>query len=168
MVTLAHQTKRGPANRPSQRTSAATLHAEVAEALERLSQHLVAHTSCGMMSAEPSPAVPASAQEDVRFFGQVAASWADVPDGALPHTGAGFGSAVVVEDLDLGVRETFILMTGALLDIDGGQVSLASPIGQALLGAEEGDIVSVQTPHRLRKMRVVDVRTLQRRIADAA
>ena len=102
------------------------------------------------------------------FFGQVAAAWADVPEGSLPSTGAGFGSEVVVEDLDQCVRETLTLMTGAHLDIDGGQVSLASPIGQALLGAEEGDIVSVQTPHRLRRLRVVEVHTLQSRIEDAA
>jgi hypothetical protein len=169
MVSLAERTKKH-INGVSREASTATLHDEVAEVLERLSRLLVAHASRDVLAVEPGPAAPTirAAQEDVRFFGQVAAAWADVPDGALPHTGAGFASAVVVEDLDQGVRETFTLMTGALLDIDDGQVSLASPIGQALLGAEEGDVVSVQTPHRLRRLRVVEVRTLQSRIADAA
>jgi hypothetical protein len=169
MVGLAQQTKNEPANGAPQGAATTTLHEEVTEALERFSQLLVAHTSRDVMAAEPGSAAPAimAAQEAVRFFGQVAAAWADVPDGALPSTGAGFGSAVVVEDLDHGVRETFTLMTGALLDIDGGHVSLGSPIGQALLGVEESDIVSVQTPHRLRRLRVVEVRTLQSRIADA-
>ena len=170
MVRAAQRTKIDPARGVSQGAPWTTLHEEVAEALERLSQLLVTHASRDVMTAEPRPAAPTieAAQEAVRFFGQVAAAWADVPDGALPPTGAGFGSAVVVEDVDQGVRETFTLMTGALLDLDGGQVSLASPIGQALLGAEEGDIVSVQTPHRLRRLRVVEVRTLQSRIAEAA
>ncbi|MGH7465862.1 MAG: GreA/GreB family elongation factor, partial [Longimicrobiales bacterium] len=161
MVRLAQRTKKSTVDGVSHGAPTAALHDEVAEALERLSQLLVSHTSRDVMAVEPGPEEPtlAAAQEAVRFLGQVAAAWADVPDGALPATGAGFGSAVVVEDLDEGVRETFTLMTGAFLDIDGGQVSLASPIGQALLGAEAGDIVSVQTPHRLRRLRVIDVRT---------
>lgn len=170
MVKFAQRTKDHAVNGVSRRAPTISLHDEVSEALERLSQLLVAHASRDAMAVESGPAGPTivAAQEDVRFFGQVAAAWADVPDGALPPHGAGFGSDVVVEDLDQGVRETFTLMTGALLDIDGGQVSLASPIGQALLGVEEGDIVSVQTPHRMRRLRVVNVRTLQSRIADAA
>ena len=169
MVRLAQRADNDPANAASQGAATTTLHEEVAEALERLTR-ILGNTSRDVMTAEPGPAAPTimAAQEAVRFFRQVAAAWADVPDGALPAAGAGFGSAVIVEDLDQGVRETFTLMTGALLDIDEGQVSLASPIGQALLGAAEGDFVSVQTPHRLRRMRVVEVRTLKSRIADAA
>lgn len=169
MVELAQRMRHDPVS-GAHEAQATTLREEVAEALERLSQLLVVHASHDVMTAEPGPAAPAvvAAQEAVRFFGQVAAAWGDVPEGALPATGAGFGSAVIVEDLDEGVRETFTLMTGALLDIDGGQVSLASPIGQALLGAEEGDIVTVQTPHRVRRLHVVEVRTLQSRIADVA
>lgn len=170
MARLAQRTNNDPVSGASQGATWTTLHEEVTKALERLSQLLVTHTSRNVMTAEPDPAAPTirAAQEAVRFFGQVAAAWADVPDGALPPTGAGFGSAVVVEDVDQGVHETFTLMTGALLDLDGGQVSLASPIGQALLGAEAGDIVNVPTPHRLRRLRVVEVRTLQSRIAEAA
>lgn len=170
MIRLAQRTKNNAANGASQGALTTTLHEDVRETLERLSHLLVAHASRDVMAVESGPAAPIimAAQEDVRFFGQVAAAWADVPDGALPPNGAGFGSSVVVEDLDQSVRETFTLMTGALLDIDRGQVSLASPIGRALLGVEEGDIVSVQTPHRLRRLRVVEIRTLQSRIADAA
>jgi transcription elongation GreA/GreB family factor len=169
MVKLAQRTKNRAVNGVTRGALTTTLHDELAEALERLSQFLVTQTSRDMMGAAPEYAPDnTAAEEAVRFLGQVAAAWADVPDGALPPTGAGFGSAVIVEDVDHGVRETFTLMTGALLDIDGGQVSLASPIGQALLGTEEGDVVGVQTPHRLRRLRVVEVRTLQSRIEDAA
>jgi transcription elongation GreA/GreB family factor len=62
--------------------------------------------------------------------------------------------------------KAFTLMAGSLLDIDAGQVSLASPIGQALLGSRTGDVISVQTPHRLRRLRVRQVRTLHDRIAE--
>ena len=102
MVRVAQRTKNDPARGVSQGAPWTTLHEEVAEALERLSQLLVTHTSRDVMMAEPGPAAPTieAAQEAVRFLGQVAAAWADVPDGALPPTGAGFGSAVVVEDVD--------------------------------------------------------------------
>lgn len=81
---------------------------------------------------------------------------------SLQDDGARFGSTVVVEDVDLGGRETYTLMTGELLDIDAGQVSLASPIGRALLGARPGAEVSVSTPQRQRRLRVLSVRTSPR------
>lgn len=143
------------------------LRAEVADKLERLSQILVANSSRTATMAESVPATPAieEIQKTIRFFGQVVAAWADLPPEALPPQGAGFGSTVVVEDLDQGVRETFTLMAGPLLDIDAGQVSLAAPVGLALLGVKKGDVVSVRTPNRLRRLEVVKVLTLQDRIA---
>lgn len=170
MLRSTQRTTARSVNGGTQEDTARTLQEGVAEALERLSQLLVAHATRNVMTAEPNLTIASitATQEAVRFLGQVTAAWPEVPDGALPPRGAGFGSTVVVEDLDEGVRETFTLMIGALLDIDAGQVSLASPIGQALLGAEEGDVVRVQTPHRLRRLLVVSVRTLQSRIANAA
>jgi transcription elongation GreA/GreB family factor len=78
---------------------------------------------------------------------------------AIPEDGAGFGSMVVVEDVDLGGRETYTLMTGEQLDIEAGQVSLASPIGRALLGARPGAVLSVTTPRRVRRLHVLSVGT---------
>jgi transcription elongation factor GreA len=75
---------------------------------------------------------------------------------------------VVVEDVDRAVRETYTLMTGALLDIDAGQVSLASPIGQALLGVDAGAVVTVQAPQRRRTLRVLSVCTLRDRLEQEA
>jgi hypothetical protein len=144
------------------------LREEVADVLERLSQLLMAHTSRKVLVADDTAGAPdvVALQEDVRFYGQVSAAWADVPADAFPHCGAGFGSTVVVEDLDHGARESFTLMAGPLLDIDAGQVSLASPIGMALLGVKKGAVVTVRTPHRLRRLQVVSVRTLQDRIME--
>jgi transcription elongation GreA/GreB family factor len=130
-----------------------TLRDEVAAALERLSR---------TMASQPSPTV----EEAVRFLGQVVASWDDVTEHAFPARGAGFGSVVQVEDLGSGGQDTFVLMAGPLLDFDAGQVSLASPIGHALLGCSVGDVVTVQTPQRLRTLRVLAVRTLQDRLTE--
>lgn len=140
----------------------ATLHPELAATLERLSQLLMMHVSGRMHLTERDSCTPGmeEIQETARFLGQVTAAWADVTDDQLPAVGAGFGSTIVAEDMDQGVREQFTLMTGPLLDLDGGQVSLASPVGQALLGATPGDVVHVKTPQRLRRLRVVALRTL--------
>lgn len=168
MVRTAQRTVSPSASGNSNGAPAITLREDVSDALERLSQLLVAHTARGVTAADTAPAAPGlkHVQETVRFLGQVVAAWADIPDNAVPPIGAGYGSTVLVEDLDRGDRETFTLMAGALLDFDAGQVSLASPIGQALLGAGENEVVSVQTPQRLRRLRVLQIRTLQDRIAE--
>jgi transcription elongation GreA/GreB family factor len=141
---------------------------EVDEALDRLSQLLVRQgRNTPKATGDETCAGPdrlARIQETVRFLGQVASGWHTLPDEALPADGAGFGSTVVVEDVDLGGRETYTLMTGALLDIDAGHVSLASPMGRALLGTIPGAEVSVSTPQRQRRLRVISVCTLRDRL----
>ena len=146
---------------------ATPLQQEIVETLERLSRLLVPHVAAGdggKEAARTSCGDAGTIKEAVRFLGQVASCWSLVAEDALPEHGAGFGSTVEVEDAAGGPREWYPLMTGALLDIDAGQVSLASPIGQALLGAVPGMMVSVTTPMRRRTLRVVSVRTLQDRL----
>jgi transcription elongation GreA/GreB family factor len=75
----------------------------------------------------------------------------------LPEEGAGFGSRVRLLDLDSGARLDYTLMAGDAIDLDAGQISLASPVGQALLGRGEGDEVSVRTPLGARRLRVLRV-----------
>lgn len=142
---------------------------KVEEALERLSQLLVSH-SRQQLGLNPETDIASSEADSIgrltRFLGQVRAAWVDLPENAFPEEGAGFGSSVLVEDLDQGVRERYTLMTGSLIDIDADQVSLASPIGQALLGARAGDTVTVETPQRRRRLRVIAVLTLRDRVTD--
>jgi transcription elongation GreA/GreB family factor len=168
MVRAAQRMVRPSANGNSDGAPAKALREDVSDVLERLSQLLVTHTARDVAAADPALAAPGQkhVQETVRFLGQVVAAWGDIPGNAVPPSGAGFGSTILVEDLERGDRETFTLMAGALLDFDAGQVSLASPIGQALLGAVENEVVSVQIPQRLRRLRVLHVQTLQDRIAE--
>lgn len=67
------------------------------------------------------------------------------------------GSTVIVEDTARGARESYTLVTGSVLDLNAGHVSLASPIGQALLGARAGDVVVARTPRRTRTLHVIAV-----------
>ncbi len=66
-------------------------------------------------------------------------------------------AVVAVLDLDTGEEAVYTLMSGERLDIDAGHVSRDSPIGQALFGAKTGSIVTVETPQRTRRLRILSV-----------
>ncbi len=63
---------------------------------------------------------------------------------AMPLDRVGFGSRVELHDLAL----------------DGEQVSMASPIGQGLLGARKGQEVTIELPVGERHFKVLDLVTL--------
>ncbi len=78
----------------------------------------------------------------------------------LPADRVGFGSKVSVEDLEMKEVHDFTIVAGDFMDLDGGQISLASPIGSGLLGAREGEELTVTLPVGERRYRVVKLRTL--------
>jgi transcription elongation factor GreA len=78
----------------------------------------------------------------------------------LPADRVGFGSKVSVEDLEMKEVHEFTIVAGDFMDLDGGQISLASPIGSGLLGAREGEELTVTLPVGERRYRVVKLRTL--------
>ena len=57
-----------------------------------------------------------------------------------------FGATVDVEDVDTEERRTFTILGPDEADPARGSISFLSPVGQALLGKEEGDEVSVDIP----------------------
>ena len=67
---------------------------------------------------------------------------------------------VVIRDLDTGDDFNFTITAGDFIDLDAGQVSLASPIGQGLLGASEGDEVTLRLPAGDRNYKVLELLTL--------
>lgn len=83
---------------------------------------------------------------------------------AMPADRVGFGSRVTVVDGDSEMEMTFTLVAGDFMDLDGGQVSMASPIGQALKGAREGDEVRIQLPAGERVYSVKELVTLPQQI----
>jgi transcription elongation factor GreA len=78
----------------------------------------------------------------------------------LPADRVGFGSKVSVEDLEMKETFDFTIVAGDFLDLDAGQVSLASPIGRGLLGARQDEEVLVSLPVGERRYRIVKLRTL--------
>jgi len=78
----------------------------------------------------------------------------------LPTDRVGFGSKVSVEDLEMKEVFDFTIVAGDFLDLDAGQISLASPIGQGLLGARLDEEVTVSLPRGERRYRVLKLQTL--------
>ncbi|HET8654995.1 MAG TPA: transcription elongation factor GreA [Longimicrobiaceae bacterium] len=78
----------------------------------------------------------------------------------IPSDRVGFGSRVTVVDLRTKDEETYTLVFGDYIDVDTGQISMASPLGQTLLGKHVGDEVSLQLPRGERRLRVKGLTTL--------
>ena len=79
---------------------------------------------------------------------------------AIPSDRVGFGSRVTVRDMRTKDEETYTLVFGDYIDVDTGQISLASPLGQTLLGKAVGDEVTLRLPRGERVLRVESLVTL--------
>lgn len=58
----------------------------------------------------------------------------------------GFGSTVTLENCDNGEKVTYQIVGPDESDIPSGKISIASPLGKALIGKEVDDEVVVKTP----------------------
>src|SRR5688572_398516 len=72
----------------------------------------------------------------------------------------GFGSKVKLRDQQSGQEITYSLVFGDYIDLDSDQISMASPIGSALLGKKLNDDVVVRLPRGDRTYRIVELTTL--------
>jgi transcription elongation factor GreA len=77
----------------------------------------------------------------------------------IPSDKVGLGSHVVVEDQKTKIREKYSLIFGDSFELDE-QVSMASPIGRALLGKCVGEIAFLKLPASTRHLKVVELRTI--------
>jgi transcription elongation factor GreA len=84
----------------------------------------------------------------------------------IPTDKIGLGSRVVVEDERTGTREAYQLVFGESLDFDNGQVSMASPIGRALLGKAVGDVAVLKLPTMLRRLKIIELQTIHETVTE--
>lgn len=78
----------------------------------------------------------------------------------IPTDRIAYGSVVVLFDTDKEEKITYELLTSEESAPDDGKISTVSPIGQALMGKEEGDEIKVKTPTGWRNFEVVRVTTI--------
>jgi len=75
---------------------------------------------------------------------------------------------VKIRDVSTGDEFDFTIVAGDFIDLDAGHVSLASPIGQGLLGAQLDEEVTVQLPAGDRIYRILELTTLPQQVNTAS
>jgi transcription elongation factor GreA len=78
----------------------------------------------------------------------------------IPHDKVGFGSTVVVLDVDKDQETTYKLVTSEESDVAKGLISTTSPIGRSLIGKEVGDTAVVTTPNGKRELEILKLTTI--------
>ena len=87
-----------------------------------------------------------------------------VREADIPRDRVGFGSRVTVQDVDTKRTEVYALTLGEF--IEGGEdgdempVSMASPLGKALLGKKVKEQADIVLPMGKRKLKIVDLKTV--------
>jgi len=78
----------------------------------------------------------------------------------IPTDGVGLGSRVVVEDVATKQHESYELVVPDSMNFDNpAHISIASPLGRAMVEKKPGDTVVVQLPGGVRKLRIIEVVT---------
>ena len=78
----------------------------------------------------------------------------------IPTDRIAYGSTVVLYDLDKEEKVTYELVTSEETKPESGKISTVSPIGQALMGKQEGDSVKVKTPTGIRNFEIARLTTI--------
>ena len=78
----------------------------------------------------------------------------------IPPDKVGLGSRVVVEDEKTREREVYHLVFGDAMEFQEGHVTMASPIGRALLGKQVGDLIVLKLPAITRRLKLIELQTI--------
>ena len=78
----------------------------------------------------------------------------------VPNDRVGLGSRVEVQDTSTKEREVYELVIPDAMDMDKGQVSVASPLGRGLLDHKKGEPVTIRLPAATRKLKIMKLSTL--------
>jgi transcription elongation factor GreA len=78
----------------------------------------------------------------------------------VPTDRVGFGSRIRVRHVDDDEIEEYTLAFGDMIDLENSEISMASPIGRALLGGKPGETVEVTLPGGVIRYEIVGLTTL--------
>lgn len=70
---------------------------------------------------------------------------------------AGFGTVIVIVNVDTGHTCQYQLVGPYESDVNNGRLSIESPVGRSLMGRYEGDEVTVYTPSGIRVYRILSI-----------
>ena len=78
----------------------------------------------------------------------------------IPKDRAGYGSKIIVLDMQKDVKIEYKLVSSEEADVEKGMISTTSPIGRALLNKKVGDEIQVSTPAGQKEFEVVQLVTI--------
>jgi len=77
-----------------------------------------------------------------------------VPSKSVPPDVVTMNSKVVLRDVDTSEEMTYALVFPQDADIDRGSISVLAPVGTAILGYRQGDIVEWRVPAGIRRISI--------------
>lgn len=77
-----------------------------------------------------------------------------VPSKKVPHNVVTMNSKVVLTDIDSSEEMTFSLVFPKDANIEKGNISILAPVGTAIIGYSEGDIIEWPVPSGVRRIRI--------------
>lgn len=82
-----------------------------------------------------------------------------VKDDKLPEDVIRLGSRVSVKELASGREMSFVIVMPAEADMKSQKISILTPMGTALIGLKNGNIVEWKMPAGMRKFEIIDVKS---------
>jgi len=75
----------------------------------------------------------------------------------VPANVVTMNSKVVLRDLDTSEEMTYTLVFPREANIDEGAMSVLAPLGTAILGYAKGDVLELESPAGVRRIRIEDI-----------
>lgn len=82
----------------------------------------------------------------------------------IPTDKVGLGSRVTVKDVKTGHTEVYNLVFSDATDYEEGHVTMASPIGLALVGKAVGDVAILKLPAATRRLEITGLATIHEKV----
>ena len=90
----------------------------------------------------------------IRFLQNVLTYSRVIDTEQLPKDKVTLLSRVTFTNLDAGKTMTYTIVSPHEMNLNECKISIKSPIGKALMGRKQGDIVEVQTPSGIMRLRI--------------
>ena len=71
-----------------------------------------------------------------------------------------FGATVQLADADSGEERSYQIVGDLEADIKQGLIAISSPVARAMIGKNEGDVITIEAPGGIREYEIVSVKYL--------
>ncbi len=96
-------------------------------------------------------------EREVRRLTSILEAAQIIPEEEIAADEIGIGSSFILQDMEIMESGNFTLVSPAEVDLENGKISIASPVGKALIGKHEGDEIKVELPWGTTHFRVIAI-----------